>query len=310
MIYFQSLTRPELVELLRPLDERKAKFRAEQIFKWVYQRHVTDWSLMTDLAKSLRTWLAENVEIYRLPEQVCKQASDGTRKFLWTLGDGRTIESVIIPSALDAEAGVGEEESPGSRPESISPRVLEPVKSDYSGRGHWGFEDLQSERWGRLTACISSQVGCAMACRFCLTGVQGLDRNLATHEIVAQIHELRMRAPITNIVFMGMGEPLHNLDHVIQACRIFLDASGFGFSKRKVTVSTSGLVPGIERLGRELDVSLAISLNASTDAQRSDLMPVNKRWDLQELLAACRRYPLGPHRRITFEYVLFRDFND
>jgi 23S rRNA (adenine2503-C2)-methyltransferase len=169
---------------------------------------------------------------------------------------------------------------------------------------------VSSAKWGRLTACISSQVGCAMACKFCLTGIQGLDRSLETHEIVTQVHELRRVAPITNIVFMGMGEPLHNFKNVAKACQIMLDPDGLSFSKRKVTVSTSGLVPAIEELGRTVDVSLAISLNATTDEQRSEIMPVNKKWNIEKLLEACRNYPLGSHRRITFEYVLLKDFND
>jgi 23S rRNA (adenine2503-C2)-methyltransferase len=149
-----------------------------------------------------------------------------------------------------------------------------------------------------------------MACKFCLTGVQGLDRSLGTHEIVTQVLELRRLAPITNIVFMGMGEPLHNADNVIQACKILIDPDGMGFSKRKVTVSTSGLVPAIERLGQEVDVSLAISLNGTTDEVRTAIMPVNKRWPLKDLMAACRAFPLASHRKITFEYVLLKDLND
>ena len=154
-------------------------------------------------------------------------------------------------------------------------------------------KNLSSEHWTRLTACISSQVGCAMACKFCLTGIQGLDRHLQAHEIVTQVHELRRLAPITNIVFMGMGEPLHNFENVAKACRILLDADGLAFSKRKVTVSTSGLVPAIEELGKTVDVSLAISLNATTDEQRSAIMPVNRKWNIEALLNACRAYPLG-----------------
>jgi 23S rRNA (adenine2503-C2)-methyltransferase len=301
MIYFQSLTQPELAALLEPLNApgkpTQARYRAKQIFRWVYQRHVTDWDQMSDLSKELRAWLRGNVAIFRLKEQLSQQALDGTHKFLWTLPDGKTIESVIIPAALqektdmdDGEAGPGE----GPRPCAGRPADAR----------------LDSGQWSRLTACISSQVGCAMACKFCLTGVQGLDRHLEAHEIVTQVHELRMRAPITNIVFMGMGEPLHNLRNVIQACKILIDGDGLGLSKRKVTVSTSGLVPAIEELGRSVDVSLAVSLNATTDEQRSAIMPVNKRWNIDELLRACREYPLGPHRRITFEYVMLRDFND
>ena len=149
-----------------------------------------------------------------------------------------------------------------------------------------------------------------MACKFCLTGVQGLDRHLEVHEIVTQVFELRCLAPITNIVFMGMGEPLHNFENVVKACQILLDQDGLGFSKRKVTISTSGLVPAIVELGKRVDVSLAISLNASHDEQRSKIMPVNKKWNIESLLSACRSYPLGSHRRITFEYVLLKDFND
>jgi 23S rRNA (adenine2503-C2)-methyltransferase len=149
-----------------------------------------------------------------------------------------------------------------------------------------------------------------MACKFCLTGSQGLDRHLDVHEIVTQVHELRMLAPITNIVFMGMGEPLHNLQNVIKACKILLDQDGLSFSKRKITVSTSGLVPAIEELGKSVDISLAISLNASNDEQRSAIMPVNKKWNIEALMNACRNYPLGSHRRITFEYVMLKDFND
>ena len=140
--------------------------------------------------------------------------------------------------------------------------------------------------------------------------MQGLDRHLTVHEIVTQIFELRKIAPITNIVFMGMGEPLHNFANIVKACQIFLDQDGFGFSKRKVTISTSGLVSAIEELGKQVDVSLAISLNATTDEQRSQIMPVNKKWNIEKLLNACRAYPLGSHRRITFEYVMLKDFND
>ena len=308
MIYFQSLTKSELAELLRPLSRfpesleakavKQAKYRAQQIFHWVYQRHVLEWDQMTDLSKDLRAWLKENVEIFRLNERHSQQALDGTHKFLWNLHDGKTIESVIIPAALQEK----EDEK-----DAFDPEEDRKTKS-YAGLP---VEDaVTSVRWGRLTACISSQVGCAMACKFCLTGVQGLDRHLQTHEIVTQVMELRLLAPLTNVVFMGMGEPLHNLENVAKACEILIDRDGLSFSKRKVTVSTSGLVPAIEELARRVDVSLAISLNASTDEQRSEIMPVNKKWNLEKLMGACRGLPLGPHRRITFEYVLLRDFND
>lgn len=327
MIYFQSLTITELAELLRPLsrvkrrgsmaaeasDEeyelkltKQANYRAKQLFHWVYQRFVTDWDEMTDLSKDLRLWLKENVEIYRLSERHARQATDGTRKFLWDLSDTKTIESVIIPAALQEKDPVslqGNEDDEDLDGEPVPPAVA-------SCAGKPVEDQVTSPRWSRLTACISSQVGCAMACKFCLTGIQGLDRHLQVHEIVTQIYELRRLAPITNIVFMGMGEPLHNYDNVVKACRIFLDQNGFGFSKRKITISTSGLVPAIEKLGQEIDVSLAISLNGTTDEQRTSVMPVNKRWNIEQLLDACRRFPLGSHRRITFEYVLMAGLND
>jgi 23S rRNA (adenine2503-C2)-methyltransferase len=305
-VYFQSLTLSELAEHLLPLSraedpgkrEKQALLRARQAFKWVYQRHVNHFSEMSDLSKEVREYLSATLTLYRLSVHHKQQAIDGTYKFLWNLGDSKTIESVIIPAALQEKDEVPEPDS-----EVFSGRVLR--NSEEAPE-----VPLTREQFGRLTACISSQVGCAMACKFCLTGIQGLDRSLEVHEIVAQVHELRRRAPITNIVFMGMGEPLHNFENVTRACKILIDPNGLGFSKRKVTISTSGLVPKIEELGRTVDVSLAISLNATTDEIRSEIMPVNKKWPLKELLRACREYPLGSHRRITFEYVLLKDLND
>jgi len=293
VIYFQALNKADLQALLLPLStgEAQARYRAKQIFKWVYQRHVTDWDQMTDVSKAARQWMKDNVEIYRLQEATRQQAVDGTAKFLWSLTDGKTIESVIIPAALQND----DEERPT------------PEDSKLAGREAPSSPEAS---WGRLTACISSQVGCAMACKFCLTGVQGLDRHLQAHEIVAQIYELRKVAPITNVVFMGMGEPLHNLENVIKACEILIDADGLALSRRKVTVSTSGLVPAIDELGKRVPVSLAISLNGSNDEQRGAIMPVNRKWPISELLAACKRYPLGAHRRITFEYVMLKGQND
>ncbi len=328
MLIFQSLTKTELAEALLPMSTAKeerglaliedaterqellskiekkkrkqAELRAKQLFHWVYQRYVTEYDQMTDLAKEVRGWLKENIRIFRLEESFSKQSDDGTYKFLWKLNDTKTIESVIIPAALKEKIGeeVVDALSDGKRYAGI--------ETDRAGLDR----ELDSDSWARLTACISSQVGCAMACKFCLTGVQGLDRSLEVHEVVTQVHELRMRAPITNIVFMGMGEPLHNVKNIAKACQILLDEDGMNFSKRKVTVSTSGLVPAIDELYSATDVSLAISLNASTDEQRSQIMPVNKRWNIEQLLDACRRVPLGGHRRITFEYVMLRDFND
>jgi len=333
MIYFQSLTKDELADLILPLSkvkrprfdaaaqlsaedlaqleadlekkaQRQSKYRAQQIFHWVYQRFVTEWDGMTDLSKELREWLKGNVEIFRLKEHVSHQALDGTHKFLWDLSDKKTIESVIIPAALQEKKSI--------EGEALADDQDEDAEEFAEGQRFSGRQTQANIKtdFKRLTACISSQVGCAMACKFCLTGVQGLDRHLEAHEIVTQVFELRKVAPITNIVFMGMGEPLHNLQNVIKACKIMLDQDGLNFSKRKITVSTSGLVPAIEELGRSVDISLAISLNASNDEQRSAIMPVNKKWNIEALLNACRNYPLGSHRRITFEYVMLKDFND
>lgn len=313
MVVFQSLTLEDLTKILRSYGDpqptragrdessdaldRRAKYRAKQIFVWVYRRHVTDWDAMSDLSKGLREWLKSTVSVLTLKEKVSQQAEDGTHKVLWSLHDGKTIESVLIPAALQTDKEDFEE--------SVTSR-----KAGERFAGSATNAALDSGRWGRITLCISSQVGCAMACKFCLTGIQGLDRHLKTEEIVAQVWQLRKNAPITNIVFMGMGEPLHNIDAVSKACQILLDPNGLGFSKRRVTVSTSGLVSAIDELGSRVDVSLAISLNATTDVQRSEIMPVNKKWNIEALLGACRRYPLGAHRRITFEYVLLKDFND
>jgi len=299
-IPLQSLTKPELIALLSPVvGPSKAKYQAKQIYNWVYQRFTDDWDLMTDLSKVLRQWCKDNLEILRLKEKVSQTALDGTHKFLWQLQDDRTIESVIIPAALEDRDAVEAEE-----------RLESESSGDARFSGRKTEMTLQERGWKRLTACISSQVGCAMACKFCLTGIQGLDRHLKVEEIVTQIHELRRLAPITNIVFMGMGEPLHNLQNVIKACQILLDQDGFNFSKRKVTVSTSGIVPALKELGEKTGVSLAVSLNATTDEQRSEIMPVNKRWPIAELLKGCREYPLGTHRRVTFEYVMLAGFND
>jgi 23S rRNA (adenine2503-C2)-methyltransferase len=328
MLIFQSLTKSELASHLLPLsrvkeerglrdceDEasrekltqliekkrtKQAALRAQQLFHWVYQRYVTDYDLMTDLAKDLREWLKANIQIFRLDESYSKQSDDGTYKFLWKLNDSKTIESVIIPAALKEKVG-----------DEVRAALVEGQKFSGIETAKAGLDrNLDTDSWARLTACISSQVGCAMACKFCLTGIQGLDRSLEVHEVVCQVLELRMRAPITNIVFMGMGEPLHNVKNIIKACQIMLDDDGMNFSKRKVTVSTSGLVPAIDELYKHTGVSLAISLNASTNEQRSEIMPVNRKYPIEALLDACRRVDLGAHRRITFEYVLLKDFND
>ena len=240
------------------------KYRADQLIHWIYQKRVTDIQSITEFSKELRAKLSDVAYISSLSLSKKLTSSDGTEKFLFSLEDGETIESVLIP---DKE---------------------------------------------RLTLCISSQVGCAMGCRFCLTGKLGLIRNLKAHEIADQVISgggLALPRKITNIVLMGMGEPLANLDEVTEALRRII---GFvGIAKRRITLSTAGLVPKMTLLAeRGPDVNLAVSLNAATDQVRDRIMPINKRYPLKSLIDACRRFPLGPRKRITFEYVLIEGLND
>jgi 23S rRNA (adenine2503-C2)-methyltransferase len=247
-------------------------FRAPQIYRWLHQRGATSFDEMTDLSKALREKLKAVADIVPLVKDVELRSVDGTIKYRWKTHDGRYIESVYMPS-----------------------------------------ED-------RKTLCVSTQVGCAMACGFCMTGTMGLKRNLTPGEIVAQVHAVNREVrknegletlrPLTNLVFMGMGEPLHNFENLKTALSILQSEDGPNFSHRHITVSTVGLVPMIERFGQETDVKLAISLNASTDEQRNKTMPVNRKWNIAALLDACRKFPLRQGRRITFEYVLIKGFND
>lgn len=266
-------TRQELLGLTRGELEAWASaqgepaYRGRQVFKWLYQKRESNPAVWSDLPKTFRGLLAERAGI-GCPAVVREEVSrDGTRKFLFGLGDGERIESVLIPDQ------------------------------------------------DRLTACISSQAGCALECTFCLTGLMGLKRNLGPGEIVGQVLALQDGAApgraVSHIVLMGMGEPLANFGNVERALRILTDPDGPGFSPRRITLSTVGLVPGIRRLAASgLQVNLAISLSGTTDAQRDRLMPVNRRYPLKELLAACQEYPLPPRRRITFEYVLMDGVND
>lgn len=240
----------------------KEKFRARQIFKWMYQQDVASFAEMSNLSKEFRQELEKSAWVSNLEPEVVEVSSDGTQKYLFRLSDGASIESVLIPD-----------------------------------------ED-------RTTLCISSQVGCAMGCEFCLTGTFRLTRNLTTAEIVNQVCAVKRREPVRNIVFMGMGEPLHNLDNVIGALKILTNPDGFQISSRKVTVSTAGLVPEMAQLGAAVTVNLAVSLNATTDEVRDRIMPINRRYPLKELLAACKAFPLPSRRWITVEYVMIRDLND
>ena len=250
-------------------------FRATQLARWIHRYCCDDFDAMTNLAKEFRARLKDLAYI-KAPSIIREHKSaDGTRKWLFDVGNGNAVEAVFIP------------------------------------------ED------DRGTLCISTQAGCAMGCLFCSTGKQGFNRNLTTGEIVGQLwtaeRELRREAGITdpndrvisNVVLMGMGEPLQNLDNVIPALRIFLDDNGYGLSRRRVTVSTSGLVRQMDKLGEAVPVALAVSLHAPDAALRDKLMPVNKKHPLEELLAACRRYlKVAPRDFITFEYLLLGGIND
>jgi 23S rRNA (adenine2503-C2)-methyltransferase len=255
------------------LEPKQAKLRAKQVWHWVYNRGVSDFAAMTDIAKAQQPWLAERFAITR-PEVVEAQVStDGTRKWLLRTHDGHDFEMVFIP---DADRG---------------------------------------------TLCVSSQVGCTLNCRFCHTGTMKLVRNLEAGEIVGQVMLARdalgewPSSPdgrmLTNIVMMGMGEPLYNFDNVKQALKIVMDGDGLGLSKRRITLSTSGVVPMMERAGEEIGVNLAVSLHAVTKEIRDEIVPINKKYGIQELLSACAAYPGANNaRRITFEYVMLKGKND
>ncbi|QEL56258.1 23S rRNA (adenine(2503)-C(2))-methyltransferase RlmN [Chromobacterium paludis] len=246
-------------------------FRAKQVMRWMHQMAEDDFDAMTDLAKSLRAKLHERAEV-RVPSLMTGQASsDGTRKWLLDVGTGNGVETVFIP------------------------------------------ED------DRGTLCVSSQVGCALECTFCSTGRQGFNRNLSTAEIIGQLWWANKAMGVTpknervisNVVMMGMGEPLANFDNVVSALKIMLDDHGYGLSRRRVTLSTSGLVPQMDRLREECPVALAVSLHAPNDAIRDVIVPINKKYPLAELMAACRRYlEKAPRDFITFEYVMLDGVND
>lgn len=253
------------------VEHNEQRFRADQLIQWVHQYGVTDFNQMSNMSKVLRAWLSEHTEI-RIPEIIRDEVSmDGTRKWLIKLDDGNAIETVFIPEA------------------------------------------------DRGTLCISSQAGCILDCRFCATAQQGFNRNLTTGEIVAQVwlahHHLdgfhKTKRVISNIVMMGMGEPLYNYRNVVPALRLFMDDFAYGLSSRRVTLSTAGVVPHIDKLAEDCDVSLAVSLHAPNDMLRSELVPLNQRFPVHELLDACRRYAGGRARRkVTFEYVMLDGVND
>lgn len=293
-----GLPRKQIAELFAQagLDAKAAKLRAKQVFHWLYHRGVTDFDAMTDIAKTMRPWLAERFVIGR-PEIVEAQVStDGTRKWLLRTADKHDFEMVFIP---DADRG---------------------------------------------TLCVSSQVGCTLNCRFCHTGTMRLVRNLTPGEIVGQVmlardalgewpkgaNDSRVATMagldfddedegsytsdgrlLTNIVMMGMGEPLYNFDNVRDALKLVMDGDGLALSKRRITLSTSGVVPMMERCGEEIGVNLAVSLHAVTKDVRDEIVPINRKYGIEELLQACADYPGASNaRRITFEYVMLKDKND
>jgi len=248
------------------------RFRAVQLFRWIHQKGVSRFEDMTDLARSLREKLPGVCAVRGLTVLTQQESADGTIKWLFDVGDGNAVESVFIP------------------------------------------ED------DRGTLCVSSQAGCAVGCRFCSTGHQGFSRNLTTGEIVAQLwfaeHFLRQRLGvqervISNVVMMGMGEPLQNYHALVPALKVMLDDHGYGLSRRRVTVSTSGVVPMMDRLSQDCPVALAVSLHAPNDALRDDLVPLNRKYPMAELLDACLHYlPAAPRDFITFEYCMLAGVND
>jgi 23S rRNA (adenine2503-C2)-methyltransferase len=259
----------ELESFFEGLGEKP--FRARQVLHWMHQRRVSNFDLMTDLSKSLRSTLQQYAKV-DVPTAISeKHSEDGTVKWLFESGSGQAVETVFIPEA------------------------------------------------GRGTLCISSQVGCALDCAFCATGAQGFNRNLKVAEIIGQVWYANQVLPprtngepaVTNVVFMGMGEPLANYRKILPVLDLLLSDHAYGLSRRKVTISTSGLVPNIERLGDDCNVSLAVSLHASNDELRDRLVPINKVHRIDELLESCWRYAAKHSNRfITFEYVMLKDVND
>src|SRR5579863_5835221 len=265
----QSIVGMELRDIQEALGTTEPTFRARQIYEAVYRRRVTDPAAISNLPKALRARLGSDLPL-GLPEIERRyDSTDGTRRYLLKLGDGKTVETVWMPE--------GE----------------------------------------RSTICISSQVGCPVDCKFCLTALLGLERHLTAGEIAGQVlriaadNELAANADRVNIVMMGQGEPLLNLANVIKATRLLTDPEGMAISPKRITLSTSGIIPKIDELAQEeVRPKLAISLNASNEEQRRELMPITRKYHLKELMEACRRYPLRTWEKLTFEYVLLKDVND
>jgi 23S rRNA (adenine2503-C2)-methyltransferase len=270
-----GLSREELAQEIAAVDE--PPFRVKQLWHWIYHQGVTEFGKMSSIARPLQQKLAERFVIGRPEAATVQTSADDTRKFLFRFRDGQTAETVYIPDPAEDRGAV----------------------------------------------CISSQVGCTLSCRFCHTGTQTLVRNLGVPEIVGQFMAVRdsygeWPSPkgetprlLSTIVLMGMGEPLYNYANVAKAMRIVMDNEGIGLSRRRITLSTSGVVPMMDRAGAELGVNLAVSLHAVRDELRDELVPLNRKYPIKELIAACRRYPSASNaRRITFEYVMLKGVND
>jgi 23S rRNA (adenine2503-C2)-methyltransferase len=289
-----GLPKRKLEQFFAELGEKP--FRAAQVMKWMHQRGVIDFAEMSDLSKALREKLAQVAEI-RIPEVELEQKSrDGTMKWVLRLDSGNSVEMVYIPEAEK------------TRLDDDDDGYIDPRRAKYT------------DGLSRATLCVSSQVGCALACTFCSTGRQGFNRNMSAAEIIAQLFmaehllvdkSLPSDRKISNVVFMGMGEPLLNFEAVVDAAEIMMEDNAYGLSKRRVTVSTSGVVPAMARLQERVDVALAVSLHAPTDALRDVLVPLNQKYPLKELMAACDVYaPNAPAAFITYEYVMLAEVND
>jgi 23S rRNA (adenine2503-C2)-methyltransferase len=293
-------------------------FRARQLMRWLHQSGVVDFDAMTDIPKPLRERLKASAEIRAPRVMRDTTALDGTRKWLLDVGADNAIEAVFIPEhdRVGLSRGPACGDATPKRDASAS-AVVAGIPS--AGRSPSGGPSSRAPRRYRGTLCISSQLGCALACTFCSTGRQGFNRNLTVAEIIGQLwwanrclgRGVTAERPISNVVMMGMGEPLANFDNVVAAMQLMLDDDAYGLSRRRVTLSTSGLVPALDRLRDTCPVALAVSLHAPTDALRDELVPINKKYPLKELLAACVRYiERAPRDFVTFEYVMLDGVND
>lgn len=270
-----DFTRDELENIISP------KFRSKQIYQWIYQKYVDDFEKMNSLPKELQKRLSDEFEIDALKIEKVEYSKDGSKKYLFRLKDDHTIESVLLP--------------------------MKKEKRDENGK---------LVHHTRYTICVSSQVGCKVGCLFCLTAKDGFIRNLTSGEIVSQVLEIKRDNNISsnrrvNIVYMGMGEPLDNLDNMSKAIKILSDEYGLSISPRRQTISTSGLAPKIEKLGKmNLGVLLAISLHAVDDSLREKLMPINRAYNIESIIKAVKNFPIDQRKRVMFEYLIIKDLND